>query len=163
LILIDSNLLLYAKFEDVPQHRRARAWFEEQLNGAIRIGIPWQVWLAFVRLATNGRIFAQPLTMAAAWTQVMELLDHPKVWIPEATEEHASVLRDLLLEANVTGNLVADAHLAALALEHGLTVCSADSDFARFPSVSWLNPLISDSTPPSRPARRRRKRHETRN
>ncbi|MGA8808695.1 MAG: TA system VapC family ribonuclease toxin, partial [Thermoanaerobaculia bacterium] len=141
MILVDSNILLYAKFEDVPQHRRARIWFEEQLNGSARIGIPWQVSLAFLRLATNARVFARPLTIAAAWKQMMEWLDHPRVWIPEPTEEHASVLRDLLLHANVTGSLVADAHLAALAIEHGLTVCSADSDFVRFPAVSWLNPM----------------------
>jgi toxin-antitoxin system PIN domain toxin len=158
LILVDSNLLLYAKFEDVPQHRRAKIWFEEQLNGSARVGIPWQALLSFLRLATNARVFAQPLTIAAAWTQMMEWLDHPKVWIPEATEEHTSVLRDLLLDANVTGNLIADAHLAALAIEHGLTVCSADSDFARFAGVSWLNPMTEDSAARSRPPRKRRQR-----
>jgi len=159
LILVDSNLLLYAKFEDVPQHRRAKIWVEAQLNGSARVGIPWQASLAFLRLATNARVFAQPLTIAAAWKQMMEWLDHPRVWIPEPTEEHAPVLRDLLLDANVTGNLIADAHLAAIAIEHGLTVCSADSDFARFAGVSWFNP-IADAAPPRRPqsGRRHRKR-----
>jgi toxin-antitoxin system PIN domain toxin len=161
LILIDSNLLLYAKFEDVPQHSRAKVWFEDQLSGGARIGIPWQASLAFLRLATNARVFGRPLTIAAAWKQMMEWLDHPKVWIPEPTEDHAAVLSRLLLDANVTGNLIADAHLAALAIEHGLTVCSADSDFARFVGVSWLNPMTNDAAPPSRrpqPRRRHRQR-----
>jgi toxin-antitoxin system PIN domain toxin len=157
MILLDSNLLLYAKFEDLPQHARAKVWVEEQLNGPARIGIPWQASLAFLRLATNARVFAQPLTIAAAWKQLMEWLDHPRVWIPEPTEDHASVLRDLLLDANITGNLIADAHLAALSIEHGLTVCSADSDFARFPDVSWLNPMIDSSATPSRATRRKQR------
>jgi toxin-antitoxin system PIN domain toxin len=141
LILVDSNLLLYAKFEDVPQHRRAKVWVEEQMNGAVRVGIPWQSSFAFLRLATSPRVFAHPLTIEAAWKQLMEWLDRPKVWIPEPTEEHVSVLGKLLLDANVTGNLIGDAHLAALAIEHGLRVCSADSDFARFRDVSWVNPI----------------------
>jgi toxin-antitoxin system PIN domain toxin len=157
LILLDSNLLLYAKFEDVPQHHRAKMWLEEQLNGSVRIGIPWQASLAFLRLATNARVFAQPLAIAAAWNQLMEWLDHPRVWIPEATDEHASVL-GLLLDGSVTGNLIADAHLAALAIEHGLTVCSADTDFARFAGVSWVNPMTIDSSSPSRRSRRRKQR-----
>ena len=132
-------------------------WLEEQLNGSVRIGIPWQASLAFLRLATNARVFAQPLAIAAAWNQLIEWLDHPRVWIPEATDEHASVL-GLLLDGNVTGNLVADAHLAALAIEHGLTVCSADTDFARFAGVSWLNPMAADSAAPSRRPRRRKER-----
>ena len=160
MILVDANLLLYAKFEDVPQHRRARMWLEEQLNGSVRIGIPWQASLAFLRLSTNARIFARPLAIAAAWNQLMEWLDHPRVWIPESTDEHASVL-GLLLDANVAGNLIPDAHLAALAIEHGLTVCSADTDFARFAGVSWVNPLTDDSSSPSpdsRPQRKQRQR-----
>lgn len=160
MILVDSNLLLYAKFEDVPQHRRAKAWVEEQMNGTTRVGIPWQSSLAFLRLATNQRVFAHPLPIAAAWKQLMEWLDRPKVWIPEPTEEHASVLGDLLLDASVTGNLVADAHLAALAIEHGLTICSADSDFAKFAGVSWLNPMTDDSTPRSPNTQSNRKRRQ---
>jgi toxin-antitoxin system PIN domain toxin len=99
---------------------------------------------------TSARVFARPLTIAAAWKQMTEWLDHPRVWIPEPTEEHASILQDLLLDANVTGNLIADAHLAALAIEHGLTVCSADSDFARFAGISWINPMTDDSVAATR-------------
>jgi toxin-antitoxin system PIN domain toxin len=140
-ILIDANLLLYAKFSDLPQHPRARRWLEDQLDSLGRVGIPWQSSLAFLRLATNPRLFAQPLTSGAAWRQIAEWLDHPRVWIPEPTDSHPMVLGELLIGANATGNLVMDANLAAIALQHGLTICTADADFARFPNVSWLNPI----------------------
>lgn len=141
MILIDSNLLLYAKFDDVPQNRVARPWLEEQLSSPGRVGIPWQSLLAFIRLSTSGRIFARPLSLHAAWQQTVEWLSNRRVWIPEATEDHAVVLGKLLAATHATGNLVTDAHLAALAIEHGLMLCSADGDFARFPGVDWFNPL----------------------
>ena len=141
MILIDANLLLYAKFSDLPQHSRARPWLEGQLRSPGRVGIPWQSSLAFLRLATNPRLFGQPLAISAAWQQVADWLNHPRVWIPEPTDAHPIVLGDLLARANASGNLIPDAHLAAIAIEHGLTVCSADADFARFPDVSWLNPI----------------------
>jgi len=140
-ILVDANLLVYAKFSDLPQHGRARTWLESQLTSPGRVGIPWHSSLAFLRLATNSRLFGQPLGIAAAWQQLIEWLNHPSVWIPEPTEAHSTILGDLLIRANVTGNLIPDAHLAAIAIEHGLTVCSADADFARFIDVSWVNPL----------------------
>jgi uncharacterized protein len=140
-ILIDANLLIYAKFSDLPQHVQARNWLEDQMSSPGRVGIPWQSSLAFLRLATNSRMFARLLGIRAAWRQVAEWLDHPRVWIPEPTEDHAAVLGQILVQAQVKGDLVPDANLAALAIEHGLTVCSADSDFARFPGVTWLNPI----------------------
>jgi uncharacterized protein len=140
-ILVDANLLLYAKFSDLPQHGRARTWLEEQLRSTGKVGIPWQSSIAFLRLATNPRLFGRPLGIRAAWQQVTEWLDHPRVWIPEPTDDHALVLGRLLGQVQATGNLVPDAHLAALAIEHGLTICSADSDFARFPGLEWRNPL----------------------
>jgi toxin-antitoxin system PIN domain toxin len=140
-ILIDANLLLYAKFDDVPENRVVRPWLEEQLSSPGRIGIPWQSLLAFIRLSTNGRIFARPLSLQGAWHQTLEWLSNRRVWIPEATEDHVVVLGKLLEATHATGNLVMDAHLAALAIEHGLTLCSADADFARFSGVDWFNPL----------------------
>ena len=145
MILVDSNLLLYAKFADVPHHAVAGRWLEEQLSSPGRVGIPWQSFLAFLRLSTNARIFARALSTHGAWHQVSEWLSHPRVWIPEPTEEHALVLGKLLAETHATGNLVPDAHLAALAIEHGLTLCSADSDFARFPRLDWFNPLAPNA------------------
>ena len=141
MILVDSNLLLYAQFVDMPQHARARQWLENELNSPGRVGIPWQSSLAFLRLATNPRIFRRPLAIGAAWRQVTEWLEHPRVWIPEPGADHIVVLGRLLDRVHATGNVVPDAHLAALAIEHGLTVCSADADFGRFPDVTWVNPL----------------------
>jgi hypothetical protein len=140
-ILIDSNLLLYAKFSGFPQHARTRSWLEGQLASRGKVGIPWHSSLAFLRLGTNPRVFDRPLSVDAAWQQITEWLNHPRVWIPEPTDAHRDVLGDLLIRANATGNLVQDAYLAAIAIEHGLTVCSADADFARFPGVSWVNPI----------------------
>ena len=141
MILIDANLLLYAKIPEYPQHRIVRQWMEGELNSSRRIGLPWQVLLAFLRLTTNPRMYTRPFSTRMAWQQVIEWISHPRVWIPEATEDHMVVLGNLLEATHATGNLVMDAHLAALAIEHGLTLCSADSDFARFPGVDWFNPL----------------------
>lgn len=141
MILVDANILLYAKFADFEQHRVASEWFEEQLNSPGKVGIPWPSSLAFLRLATNARMFARPLSTQAAWQQVLEWLMQRRVWVPEPTDEHPIILGKLLGATHATGNLVPDAHLAALAIEHGLTLCSADSDFARFPRLEWFNPL----------------------
>lgn len=141
MILVDANLLIYAKFSDLPQHERARGWLEDQLRSPGKVGIPWQSSLAFLRLATNPRLFGRPLRIGQAWNQVSEWLDHPRVWIPEPTDDHSVVLGRLLESAQATGNLVPDAHLAAITIEHGLTLCSGDSDFARFSGVDWFNPL----------------------
>lgn len=141
MILVDANILLYAKFSDFPQHPRARAWLEERLNSAGKVGIPWQSSLAFLRLATNPRLFGQPLKAPAAWLQVAEWLAHPRVWIPEPAQNHSAILGGLLDRVSVTGNLIPDSHLAAIAIGHGLTLRSADSDFARFPGLDWVNPF----------------------
>ncbi len=143
MILVDANLLIYAKFSDFPQHARAFSWLQETLDSPGRLGLPWASALAFLRLSTNPRVFEQPLSMQNAWGQLAEWLDHPRVWIPEPTGEHARLLGKLLIESQATANLVPDAHLAALAIEHGLTLCSADSDFARFPGLKWSNPVAA--------------------
>ena len=86
-------------------------------------------------------MFRRPLAIRTAWQQVTRWLEHPRVWIPEPGPDHVGILGQLLEQVQATGKLVPDAHLAAIAIEHGLTVCSADADFARFPGVTWLNPL----------------------
>jgi uncharacterized protein len=144
-ILIDANLLLYAKYADVPQHPGAGKWLQQQLGSPGRVGIPWLSFLAFLRIGTNARVFARPMSIHDAWQQVIEWISHPRVWIPEPTADHAVILGKLLAETRASGNLVTDAHLAALAIEHGLTLCSADSDFARFPRLDWFNPLAPAS------------------
>jgi hypothetical protein len=141
MILVDANLLLYAKVADYAQHPAARAWLEARLNEPGRVGLPWPSLLAFVRIRMNPRVFPRPLGAGAAWQQVEEWLGRPQVWVPPATERHAEVLGRLLRATNATSALVADAHLAALAIEHGLTLCSTDGDFARFPGLRWENPI----------------------
>lgn len=142
MILVDTNLLLYLKFEDMPQHARAAAWFEGAVREGQRVGLPWESLLGFARISTNPRVFEQPLSVAQAWGQVEEWLALPGIWIPQPTEQHARIVGDLLLAANAAGNLVPDAHLAAMAIEHGLEICSTDADFARFAGVRWRNPLV---------------------
>jgi toxin-antitoxin system PIN domain toxin len=140
-ILIDVNLLLYATNVSASQHRAAREWLDRQLVETPRVGLPWATLLGFLRLATSPRVITRPLTIPAAWQQVLQWLACEPAWIPLPTERHADVLGKLLAEPGVYGNLVPDAHLAALAIEHGVTLCSTDGDFARFPELKWLNPL----------------------
>ena len=150
MILVDANLLVYAHTATMLQHEAARAWLDEQLNGRWRVGLPWPSLLAFVRLVSNPRVFERPEPVAAAWRQVETWLDCESVWIPQPTERHRAILGALLGQHQAQANLVPDAHLAALALEHGLILCSADSDFSRFAGLQWQNPLRPNTrrTPP---------------
>ena len=141
MILIDANLLIYSHVESFAEHQAARAWLDDQLNGSTRVGLPWPSLLAFLRLVTNPRVFERPELMADAWRQVHDWLACETAWTPQPTEQHPDLLARLLALPGVQSNLVPDAHLAALALEHGLTLCSTDGDFARFPELRWLNPL----------------------
>ena len=145
MILVDVNLLIYATNTHSATHASARDWLDRQLSAPYRVGLPWPSLLGFLRLATNARIATRPLTMAAAWRQVAQWLTCEEAWIPLPTERHAEVLGSLLAGPGVQGNLVPDAHLAALAIEHGLTLCSTDGDFARFPGLKWSNPLAPQS------------------
>jgi toxin-antitoxin system PIN domain toxin len=139
--LVDANLLIYAGVSSVREHERARSWLDARLSEQERVGIPWHSLLAYLRITTKRGAFAHPQSTEAAWSQIREWLRQPPVWIPQPTERHADVLENLLIEARASGNLISDAHLAALAIEHGLTLCSADSDFARFPKLKWYDPL----------------------
>lgn len=140
-MLVDANILLYAVDEKAPQHAPAKAWLEQALGGPYRVGLPWQSLTAFVRIATHPRALAQPLAAAEAWSFVQDWLAAPAVWIPQAGVGHGELLGRLICDLDLRGNLVGDAVLAALCLEHGLTMVSADSDFARFREVRWLNPV----------------------
>ncbi len=141
MILVDANLLVYAHVSSLPQHKRAREWLDERLNGSAPVGLPWPSLLGFARLVTNPRIFQRPKSIEDTWRQVESWLDCPVAWIPSATEHHRRLLGPLLSYTGGRSNLVPDAHLAALAIEHGLIMCSSDGDFARFPGLRWLNPL----------------------
>lgn len=140
-MLVDANLLLYASLDDFSQHPAARAWLEGQMNGPRRIGIPWPSLLAFLRITTNPRLFDRPLDMATSWQQVRSWISHPRVWVPVPGQRHGEILEQMLDASRIFANQVPGAHLAALAIEHGLTLYSTDHDFAAFPSLSWINPL----------------------
>ena len=141
MILVDANLLIYAKITSALQHATARDWLDRRLNGPVPVGIAWISLLAFLRVATNPRVSDRPVPMAEAWRQVQDWLACEPVWTPVPTERHQEILGKFLELPGVYGNLVPDAHLAALAVEHGLTLCSNDDDFARFPGLRWINPL----------------------
>jgi toxin-antitoxin system PIN domain toxin len=140
-ILVDANVLVYAHSRSFVQHEPARLWLDARLNGSAPVGLPWPSLLAFVRVMCNPRVLDRPRSPAEAWSQVGAWLDCPPAWIPLPTERHREALGALLRVAVPRGNLVPDAHLAALAIEHGLTLCSTDGDFARFPGLRWENPL----------------------
>lgn len=139
--LPDVNLLLYAYDDQSPRHERAKAWLEETLAGPETVAFAWAVLLAFLRISTHPRIFERPLAPEAALDLVDAWLAQPAATIAHPTPGHARVLRDLLLTAGTAGNLVPDAHLAALAVEHGAELCSSDADFSRFAGVHWVDPL----------------------
>ncbi len=140
-MLVDANILLYAVDETSTFHDGARTWLETALNGDRRIGLPWQSLTAFVRIATNPRATSNPLRPDDAFGFVERWLDAPAAWVPQPSGGHRALLGRLIRELDLRANLVADAVLAALCIEYGLTMVSADSDFARFPEVRWLNPV----------------------
>ena len=141
MILVDANLLVYAHVGSFPQHGAAQQWLDDRISGRAPVGLPWPSLLAFVRIVSNPRIFDRPASVLAAWQQVESWLAAESAWIPLPTERHREVLAPLMAEAEGRANLVPDAHLAALAVEHGLVLCSTDGDFARFDGLQWTNPL----------------------
>src|SRR5271165_2781022 len=141
MILIDVNLLVYAWDSTSPSHEAARTWIDAKLSEPGRVGLPWESTLGFLRVVTNPRIFKLPATIGRAWRQVEDWLNCENAWIPHAGAQHKVVLDGLLRNLGGGPNLIPDAHLAALAIEHGLTLCSSDGDFARFKGLRWLNPL----------------------
>ena len=143
MILVDANLLVYAANHAAPECEQARTWLDTRLNGTARVGMPWPSLLAFVRLVSNPVVVRHAVTPGEAWRQVEEWLACEPVWIPLPAGHHTKILSDLLERPFVTARLVSDAHLAALAIEHGLTLCSTDGDFARFPGLKWNNPLAA--------------------
>ena len=142
-MILDANLLLYARNSSDARHGPARDFLEEVLNGPRRVVLPWQTLTAFLRVATHPRVFSSPLSAAVASEQVEEWLAAPAAWVPVPGEGHPDVLLGLLRQLRVVGPLVSDAHLAALALEHGTGIWSTDADFARFPGLRWEDPLAA--------------------
>ncbi len=141
MIIVDANLLIYAVNRDAPQHARVKAWLEQALSGRETVGLPWNVLLAFLRLTTRPGVFRRPLTVASALDLIASWLDRESVTLVHPGPRHYRLLRDLLEECGTGGNLTSDAHLAALAIEHGARLYSLDKDFSRFPRLDWRNPL----------------------
>jgi toxin-antitoxin system PIN domain toxin len=140
-MIVDANVLLFAEDRSSPHHAPVERWLTEALNGPVRIGLPWPSLLAFVRVRTNPRAFERPLPPDEAWARVRAWLNAPAAWVPAPTERHADVLGQLITGHQLRSTAIPDAHLAVLALEHGVGVCSADTDFARFDGLRWFNPL----------------------
>jgi toxin-antitoxin system PIN domain toxin len=141
--VVDANLLVYAIDERSPHHPRAKAWLEDVLAGSETVGLAWFVLLAVIRLTTNARVFETPLAVDEAIDIVGSWLEQPPVTVVHPTDRHTALLRELLAPLGAAGNLVNDGHLAALSIEHGAELCSADADFGRFPRVRWVNPLAA--------------------
>jgi len=141
MILVDANLLLYAEDQQSPRHKAARLWWDEQLSGTAQVCLCWTILCAFIRISTNPRIFKYPLSIDQSVSRVQSWLDQPCIRLIYPTERHWVVLQQLLVDSQAVANLVSDAHLAALAIEHNCELFSTDSDFARFPKVKWRNPI----------------------
>jgi toxin-antitoxin system PIN domain toxin len=139
--LPDVNLFLYAYDSRSARHSAARGWVEQTLSGSETVGLSWTVLLAFIRLSTRPAVFEHPFDADEAIELVQSWLDQPCTTVINPTERHAAVLRELLLPLGSAGNLTTDAHLAALAIEHGAELCSCDTDFARFGGLRWADPL----------------------
>jgi hypothetical protein len=142
-ILIDANLLLYAYQPRAAQHAASRAWLEAALGGPELVRFAWLTLWAFVRIATNPRVFERPLSLSEAKATVDSWLAQPAVGILEPGERHWDILGELMREGQAVGPLVMDAVIAAIALEHGATLYTTDRDFARFAALRWVNPLAA--------------------
>jgi toxin-antitoxin system PIN domain toxin len=139
-ILVDATVLIYAYHPRDERHAACRRWLETAFSGLTPVGLPWLSIWAFLRIGTNPRAFEQPLSMQEARDIVSSWLDVPVVRVLEPGERHWEILSQVVVEARVTGPLVTDAVLAALALEHGASVCTTDKDFLRFPGLTVIDP-----------------------
>ena len=143
MILIDANLLLYAYNPRADEHEASRTWLESVLSGPALVRFSWVTLWAFLRISTSPRVFEHPLSMAEAEEHVSAWLAQPMVGILEPGERHWELLRDLTRHGQTTGPLVMDAALAAIAIEHGATLCTTDRDFARFAGLTSMNPIAT--------------------
>jgi toxin-antitoxin system PIN domain toxin len=143
-ILVDANLLLYAADNLSNQHDEAKTWWENQLSRTGPVCLAWPVINAFIRIGTNPRMQRRAMTLAEAIGSVQSWLAQPCVRIIHPTEHHWTIFQQMLRAGNATANLVSDAHLAALAVEHNCVLQSNDMDFARFRGLKWNNPIAAD-------------------
>ena len=141
MILHDVNLLVYAVDESSPFHQSTNAWWNESLSASVPVGLCYPSILGFLRLVTNRRVFTDPLPLPSASALLEEWIEQPNTTFVLPTARHWPILSSLLATTGATGNLTTDAHIAALAIEHGYTVYSSDADFGRVQNLSWINPL----------------------
>ena len=141
MILVDANLLLYAEDSLSPHHKKAREWWDDQLSQGEPVCLCWMVLSAYIRIGTNSRVFEHPISLEQALARVQSWLDQPCTRVVRPTEQHWTIFQQMLTGGQAVANLVTDARLATLAIEHGCTLASTDADFARFPKLKWNNPL----------------------
>jgi toxin-antitoxin system PIN domain toxin len=142
-IIVDANLLLYAYHPRSEQHDASRAWLEAVLGGPELVRFAWLTLWAFLRISTNPRVFERPLSTSEAGAAISSWLAQPGAGILEPGERHWEILRGLMREGQTVGPLVMDAVVAAIAVEHGATLCTTDRDFARFPGLKCMNPIAA--------------------
>lgn len=143
MILVDANLLLYAYDPDSPEHAASRRWLEGVLSGRELVRFAWLTLWAFIRISTNPQVFVRPLSAGEAQAAVASWLRQPNAGILEPGDRHLELFGALLASGQAAGPLVMDAALAAIAIEHGATLCSTDRDFSRFDELDWRNPIRS--------------------
>ena len=141
-MLVDANLLIYAYHPRAEQHEKSRAWLEAALSGPELVRFAWLTLWAFLRIATSPRVFERPLSTTEASAAIASWLAQPAVGVLEPGERHWDILQSVVRDAQAAGPLVMDAVLAAIAIEHGATLCTTDRDFSRFSRLRWTNPLI---------------------
>jgi len=141
MIIVDANLLLYASDTSSTHHLASRRWLENTLSGNEPVGVAWAAVLAFLRVGTNPQIRKNAFTLEEAVAIVAGWLERPNVILLNPGERHWGILREMMTEGQARGTLVTDAHLAALAIEHGAALATTDRDFARFPGLNFFNPL----------------------
>jgi toxin-antitoxin system PIN domain toxin len=139
--LLDVNLLIYVVDEEAREHETTLRWFEQALSGTETVAFAWFALLGFLRITTRRQSTHDPWPIESALEEIQRWLAQPVATVIHPTDRHAAVLRDLLAPLGAGGNLTSDAHLAALAIEHGATLCSHDNDFSRFAGLSWEDPL----------------------
>lgn len=141
MILPDVNLLLYSHNRSAEQHQATNVWFTAALTGPEPVALSWTTILGFLRVGTNARAYPNPMTVKEAIAAVNAWLAHPAMVLLHPGERHWEILSEMIIRGDVEGPSITDAHLAALAVEHGATLCTTDRDFARFPRLRWRNPL----------------------
>lgn len=142
MILPDLNLLVYAYNSDAPGHRRAKAWWESCLSETRPVGLPWVVILGYLRLTTSRRVLVDPFTTQEALGHIRSWIERPQVQVLHPGSRHLDLMDSLMHDAQASGDLTTDVHLAALAIEHQAELNTNDGDFSRFPGLRWTNPLL---------------------